>query len=232
MILVRGCDYSWTRKVGPRPVKAVDKWSAFSRARVFGGEKTVVFDRIDRGLKPWHVAAFIVVALGLGAIVGLATGTHIRDLTGLEPLGFRFNGYDFEEVVALLTALGSEGRSYYSGSHLIADTFFVPFMFLAVSSLFLWLTRPGQRFAVPLHEHIRLIVVALAFVAFGTDILENIALWVIVGSGVEPAAGVVAGADVFSGVKWLAMAGALAGLLATIIIAVIRGASSRGTASA
>ncbi|MHA1559712.1 MAG: hypothetical protein ACTSWI_03460 [Alphaproteobacteria bacterium] len=192
----------------------------------------MVFDRIDRGLKPWHVIAVVVIALGLGAIVGLATGPHIRDLTGLEPFGFRFNGYDFEEAVALLTALGSEGRSYYSGSHLIADTFFAPFLFLAVSSLFLWLTRPGQRFAVPLHENIRLIIIALAFVAFGMDILENVALWVVVGSGVEPAAGVVAGADLFSGVKWLAMAGALAGLLATIIIAVIRGAGSQNTASA
>lgn len=192
----------------------------------------MVFDRIDRGLKPWHVIAFVVIALGLGAIVGLATGPHIRDLTGLEPFDFRFNGYDFEEAVALLTALGSEGRSYYSGSHLIADTFFAPFLFLAVSSLFLWLTRPGQRFSVPLNESIRLIIVALAFLAFGMDILENIGLWVIVGSGVEPATGVVAGASVVSGLKWLAMAGALAGLLATIIIAVIRGASSQDAASA
>jgi len=192
----------------------------------------MVFDRIDKGLKPWHVVAFVVIALGLGAIVGLVTGPHIRDLTGLEPFDFRFNGYEFEEAVALLTALGSEGRSYYSGSHLIADTFFAPFLFLAVSSLFLWLTRAGQRFAVPLHENVRLIIVALAFVAFGADLFENIALWVVVGSGVEPAAGVVAGASVFTGVKWLALAGSFAGLLATIIIAVIRGASSQDTASA
>ena len=192
----------------------------------------MVFDRIDRGLKAWHVVAFIVIALGLGAIVGLATAPHIRDLTGLEPFDLRFNGYDFEEAVALLTALGSEGRSYYSGSHLIADTFFAPFLFLAVSSLFLWLTRPGHRFSVPLNESIRLIIVALAFLAFGMDILENIGLWVVVGSGVEPATGVVAGTSVVSGLKWLAMAGALAGLLATIIIAVIRGASSQDAASA
>ena len=192
----------------------------------------MVFDRIDKGLKPWHVLAFIVIALGLGAVLGLSTGPHLRDLAGVDIFEMRFNGYNFEEAVTILTALGEEGRSYYSGSHLITDIFFAPFLFLAVSSLFLWLSRPGHRFSVPLNETIRLIIVALAFIAFSVDILEDIALWIVLGSGVEPATGVVAAASTFTGVKWLALAGSMAGLLATIIIAVIRGVSSQDTARA
>jgi hypothetical protein len=183
----------------------------------------VVFDRIDRGLKPWHVLAFIVVALALGAILGLVTGPHLRDVAGLDTFELRFNGYTFAEATELLEALGEEGRSYYAGSHLIADIFFAPFMFLAVTCLFLWLSRPGQRFAVPLSEGIRLVVVALAVCALGADILEDIFVWIILGTADDPSTGVVAAASTFSGVKWLAYAGALAALLATIIVAVIRG---------
>ena len=197
-----------------------------------GETKTVVFDRIDKGLKPWHVLAFIVIALGLGAIVGLVTGPELRDISGLDTFDLRFNGYEYEEAVELLTALGADGRSYYAGSHLLADIFFAPFLFLAVSSLFLWLTRPGHRFAVPLHENIRLIIVALSFIAFATDFLEDIALWIILGGGVEPATAAVAAASMFTAIKWLALAGSLAGLLATIIIAVIRGVSSSEPARA
>lgn len=186
----------------------------------------MVFDRIDKGLKPWHVLAFIVVALGLGAILGLVTGPHLRDIAGLDTFDLRFNGYEYQEAVDLLDALGAEGRSYYSGSQLIADTIFVPFFFLATASLFLWFSRPGARFSVPLSENVRLIVVSLAFVAMAADLAENIALWFMLGSGTEPATALVAGASVFTGIKWLAYAGSLAALLATIIIAVIRGVSS------
>lgn len=189
----------------------------------------MVFDRIDAGLKPWHVLAFVVIALGLGAIVGLSTGPHLRDIAGLDLFEMRFGGYDFEEAVVLLEALGEDGRSYYSGSHLIADLFFAPFLFLAVGSSFLWLTRPGKRFAVPLGENVRLIIVSLAFLGFALDLLENIALWIILGSGVDPASGVVSAASTFTGVKWLALAGSLAGLLATIIVAVIRGVTTQDT---
>ena len=98
----------------------------------------MVFDRIDKGLKPWHVFAFVVIALGLGAILGLVTGPHLRDIAGLDTFDMRFEGYTHHEAVELLTALGSEGRSYYSSSQLITDFIFAPFLFLAVSSLFLW----------------------------------------------------------------------------------------------
>ena len=188
----------------------------------------MVFEQIDKGLKSWHVLAFIVIAVGLGAILGLATGPNIRDLAGgLDSFDLRLGGYDYAEAVELLTALGSEGRNYYGTSHLITDLFFVPFFFLAVTSLFLWLTRPGQRFSVPLNEGVRMIVVAIAFVAFATDLLENISIWVMLGSGEEPATSLVAAASLFTGVKWLALAGAVAALAATVIVAVIRGTTSQ-----
>ncbi len=192
----------------------------------------MVFDRVDRGLKPWHVLAFIVIALGLGAILGLVTGPHLRDITGLDTFDLRFNGYSHAEATELLTALGSDGRSYYATSQLITDFIFAPFLFLAVSSLFLWLTRPGHRFAVPLHENIRLVVVALSFAAMATDLIEDVCIWIMLGYGTDPASGVVAMSSAVSGVKWLALAGSIAALAATIIVAIIRGVSTQEHATA
>ena len=189
----------------------------------------MVFDRIDKGLKPWQVIAFVVIAVGLGAILGLSTGSHLRDLlpAGVDILDMRFLGYSYEEAVELLVALGSDGRSYYATSQLLTDIVFIPFAFLAVASVFLWLTRPGQKFSVPLSEGIRVVVIAIAFTAMLSDFVENISILVMLGSGEDPANGVVALASTIAGIKWLAYAGSWAALAATVIVAVVRGTSSQ-----
>jgi len=192
----------------------------------------VVFERIDKGLKPWHVITFLAIAVGLGAIMGLSTVPHIRDIApGVQIFDLHFAGYHYEEALEILAALGEEGRSYYGAPHLILDTLFLPFLFLGVASLFLWLTRPGQRFAVPLHENIRLVVVALAFVGMIADLVENIGVWIILATADEPSTGVVALSGIFTGVKWLALSAAMAALIATIVIALIRGVSTQEPAA-
>jgi hypothetical protein len=196
----------------------------------------VVFERIDKGLKPWHVITFLAIAVGLGAIMGLSTVPHIRDIAvagdAVQIFDLQFGGYHYEEALAVLAGLGEEAQSYYGAPHLILDTLFLPFLFLGVTSLFLWLTRPGQRFAVPLHENIRLVVVALAFVGMISDLMENIGVWIILGTADEPSTGIVAMSGIFTGVKWLALSGAMAALVATIIIALIRGVSTQEPARA
>ena len=197
----------------------------------------MVFERVDKGLKPWHVIVFLAVAIGLGAIVGLSTAPEVRDLAVAEAdtvqlLDLRFNGYTEAEAEFFLEELGEEAQSYYAAPHLILDTLFAPFLFLAITSLFLWLTRPGQRFAVPLHENIRLVVVALAFVGLVADLTENIGLWIVLGAAETPAAAAVTFSGITTGVKWLALSGAVAALAATIIIALIRGVSSQDPATA
>jgi hypothetical protein len=64
-----------------------------------------------------------------------------------------------------------------------------------------------------------------------SDLIENIGVWVILGTADNPSAGIVALSGVFTGVKWLAMSGAIAALVATIIIALIRGVSSQEAAA-
>lgn len=197
----------------------------------------MVFERIDRDLQPWHVIAFIVVAIGLGAILGLSMGPQVRDLAVAEAdtvqiFDLHYGGYTEAEAEIVLEELGDEAQSYYAAPYLVVDTLLIPFLFLAISSLFLWLTRPGQRFAVPLHENIRLVVVALAFVAMITDLAENIGVWLMLGAAETPPTAVIALSGISTGVKWLALSGAVAALAATIIIALIRGVSSQQPAAA
>lgn len=186
-----------------------------------------IVEGIDKGLKAWHVIVFVVIALGLGALTGLSTGPEVTDRAGVEILDMRLSGYDYAEVEELLTGLGEDGRSYYATSYLIPDTLFAIFLFLGVGSLLAFLTRPGHRFSVPLNEMVRLVILALPFAGMAMEIMENLSLWIILGSGTEPASGVVAAASLFTGIKWLAYAGTLAALIATVIVAVIRGSTSQ-----
>ncbi len=203
----------------------------------------MIFDRIDRGLMPWHVVAFVIIAVVLGGILAFVTGPHLSDAIaaghatevaadpalGAEPpmlLEMYYVGFEEHEVTEVLAALGEDGQSYYATSHLIADLFFVPALFLALTSVFLWLSRPGRRFAVPLPEGVRLVVVALAGAGFAADWIENICLWVILGAE-DPSSGLIALAGTVTSVKWLAYSAAGAAVLATIILALIRGVSSQ-----
>lgn len=196
----------------------------------------MVFDDVDKNLKVWHLALFIVVAVALGAFVGLSSGPELEDrleaaqvATGLPDM--QFDGYEYEDVETVLTALDEDGRSYYATTHLIPDTIFAIFAFLAIASIVIFLTRPGQRFSVPLHEMVRLVIIAIAFAALFCDLGENLMLWIMIGGAPEPATAAVAAGNLLTGVKWLAYAGAFAALIATVIIAVVRGATSQEAAA-
>lgn len=197
------------------------------------GRTTVVFEGIDKSLKAWHIVVFIVLAVAIGAWTGLSTAPDLGDRaseeigTEVSILDMRFSGYEYDEAAEFFTALGEDGRSDYATTFLIPDTLFAIVLFFAVGGLMIFLTRPGERFSVPLNEMVRLVIVALAFSAMAMDVLENIALWIALSGGEEPATGVVAAANLFTGVKWLALAGSFAALIATIIVALIRGTTSQ-----
>lgn len=193
----------------------------------------MVFEGIDKSLKAWHVIVFIVIAVALGALTLLSTGPDLADRASagighdVQLLDQRFSGYEYEEVEEFFVALGEEGRSDYGTSYLIPDALFEIFLFLAAGSLLIFLTRPTGRFTVPLNEMVRLVLVALPFTAMAMGLMENFALWIALGGGEEPATGVVAAGHLFTGIKWLALAGTAAGVIATVVIALLRGTTSQ-----
>ena len=198
------------------------------------GASSGVFERFDRSLMAWHVIVFVLIAVGLGAYLLLVTAPELRELSSVAILDMHYAGFHPEDVEHLLHSpegLTEAGQSYYATSHLIVDLFFGPALFLAISSLFLWLSRPGRQYAVPLPEGVRLVVVSLALAGAIADVIENIAIWVILGSDVAPS-GIVYLGGTLTGVKFLAYSGALAALAATIILALIRGVSRQEPARA
>ena len=65
-----------------------------------------------------------------------------------------------------------------------------------------------------------------------TDLAENIGVWIVLGAAEAPASAAITFASIATGVKWLAYSGAIAALIATIVIAVVRGVSSQEPAAA
>jgi hypothetical protein len=190
--------------------------------------QTGVFDRVDSGLRGWHVALLWVIALTVGAFLGFVTGPRLMELSGdVAIFDVRFTGYGHDDAVAILTALGEEGRRYYRNVQLIVDFLFPPLLFLAVASAFLYFSRSFGRFSLPLPEGFRLMVVALALIGGVCDLGENLSvLAMLLGDG-EPTEALVNLGSMFTMVKSAALTLAIAATAVTIVLALIRGLFSR-----
>ena len=183
-----------------------------------------MFADIDRGVTPLHVIGAIIIALALYAFLWFIAGPRLDELTGgVLPFDVRLTGYTQEEAVAVLAALGEEGSRYYLGTVMIVDIFFPAFMFLATASLFLWLTRPGQRFSAPLPEGMRLAVLVLALFAFLLDWGENIVVFLMLMGDGHPSGTLVNLGSTFTYLKTIAYILSFAALVITAVLAVIRG---------
>jgi hypothetical protein len=221
----------------------------------------VVLERYDNRISIGHVIVFLVIAVALGAYLAFVTGPHLRDAieageativetpaegaavlaveadnaddedAAIRLLDMRYLGYEHEDVDALKNVLTDDDESYYTGNHLVADFFFAPAFFLAFSTLFIFLTKPGRRFAIPLPEGVRLVVLSLGLIAFVADILENITLWIVMGSA-DPANGILFAGTTLTGIKWLAYSAAAAAIVATLVLAILRGLGGGGSTAA
>lgn len=192
-----------------------------------------VFDRVDAGLQGWHVVLLWVMTLMVGAFLGFVTGERLQELAhGVQIFDLRFTGYDHEDAVAILTALGDEGNRYYRNVQLVVDFLFPPLFFLAVSSAFLYFSKPYARFSLPLPEGIRLVVVALALIGCVCDLGENLSVMAMLLGDGDPTTSLVNLGSAFTVVKAAALTLAGAAMAVTIVLALIRGLVSPGARAA
>ncbi len=128
-----------------------------------------MFDAVEAQLRAWHIALAWLCALALAVLVGGVGAPYLMRLAGgLEIFDLRVGGYSAAEAEALLAALGDGGRRVYRWL-ILPDMLLPPALFLALSLLFIRLTGRRRRLALPLPDGLRLVVVALAFVACLTD---------------------------------------------------------------
>ena len=191
-----------------------------------------MFAELDRELTPWHVVGALLVALALGSFLGFVSLPRLSEYTGgIDVFDPRMAGYTHDDAVAILQALGADGKAYYRGTHLLLDVFFPPAWFLATVFVFLWFTRPGARFAVPLQEDLRLIVVIVALFGLLLDWGENAVVFTMLMGDGEPSTSLVGLGSLFTYLKSIAYIVAAAAVVVTVILAVIRGLASRSAAA-
>ncbi len=190
-----------------------------------------MFADVDRELKAWHVLGALAVALALGSFLGFVASPRLQDYSsGLDIFDMRMAGYGHDDAVAMLAALGPDGRAYYRGTQL-ADIFFPPAWFLAISLMFLFLSRPGERFAAPLPESVRISVVTVAFMAMLLDWSENIVVFIMLMGDGRPSTSLVGLGSLLTSAKGLAYIAAFAALVVTAALTIVRGLTGRASAT-
>ena len=75
---------------------------------------------------------FGVLAAVVYSIIVTVTLTRLEAISGLSPFDMRPLGYDTEQAMVLLEALGEEGRAYYLNRQIILDTFYPALLALAL----------------------------------------------------------------------------------------------------
>ncbi|MCW5695297.1 MAG: hypothetical protein KIS96_01045 [Bauldia sp.] len=187
----------------------------------------MIFSDIERNLMPWQLVGAWVVVIAAAAFMAFGTIPHIDDVTGgLQVLSLHWNGFDHDEVHALAEALGEEGLLYYAVNQVIAELVFAIAAFLALTITFLWVTRPGEKFALPLPEALRLAPLGTAVAALFCHVVTAFAQWGVLASE-EPASGVVELASTTVAIMQIAYIATAAAVLITVVFAILRGLGSQ-----
>lgn len=133
--------------------------------------------RLDRALKPWHVAMANFAAIAWFAGVTVFGRAALPSVALLRcPVGFCAGGYPPEELFSLLDEVGEEGRRFMHDSMVWGDLVLPMLFLLALALDILWFSRPGARVSVSLQPMARLGLLTVPLLYFCADYMENAAL--------------------------------------------------------
>jgi len=175
-----------------------------------------------RGIRS-HISGKLVIALFIAAnavyiamliysIPMLMQYTDGLPLFDMSPLG-----YSYQEALALLSALGEEGRSIYLSLQLTLDLFY-PFLFaLCYSLLLLWLIGVGK-----LSSRFWLYLAVIPVFVCLFDYAENVGIWFMLTEYPVVSKRLVMTSSVFTLAKSLLTMIYFAGLISAICVIVFR----------
>jgi hypothetical protein len=133
--------------------------------------------RLDRSLKPWHVATANFASLLWFAGVTIFGRAAVPSVALFRcPVGFCAGGYPPEELYSMLDDIGEEGRRYIHDSMLRGDLVLPMLILTALVLDILWFSRPGARMSVTLQPMARLGLLGVPVLYFIVDYLENAAI--------------------------------------------------------
>jgi len=157
----------------------------------------------------WHIVVALMLVAALDIYELLVTIPALAASAGQPIFDVRVNGYGPGEAIALLTALGPEGRWYYLIRHTSADTALALVEAAAIALIILRATRPDARFAVHVPRRWRLVMLTAPVVTLALDLAEN-ALVAHMLIAPSPAALQVAIASTITQAKWAGYAMSIA----------------------
>jgi hypothetical protein len=132
---------------------------------------------LDRRLKAWHVWLSIAAAIAWFAGMTLATQAALPGVKLFRcPVGLCPGYYLPNELHATLTRIGKNGRDFFADTLLPLDMVLPALLLVAFVLTYIWFSRPGDAFAVPLSPGARRALLAVPFLYGVSDYAENVAL--------------------------------------------------------
>jgi hypothetical protein len=132
---------------------------------------------LDRRLRAWQVWLSIATAIAWFTVMTLATQAALPGVKLFRcPIGLCPGYYLPNELHATLTRIGKNGRDFFADALLPLDMVLPTLLLVAFALTYVWLSRPGETFAVHLNPGARWALLCVPFLYSVSDYAENIAL--------------------------------------------------------
>lgn len=129
---------------------------------------------LDRRLKSWHFWVANSVAVGWFVAMGLATQAALPGVKLFRcPIGLCLGYYSPVELQTTLTKIGRNGREFLAETLLPLDMVLPALLLVALTITYVWFSRPGAAFAVPLSPGARYAFLCVPLLYCLADYAEN-----------------------------------------------------------
>jgi hypothetical protein len=132
---------------------------------------------LDRHIRAWHMWLAVGAAVAWFVIMTLATQAALPGVKLFRcPIGLCPGYYLPNELHATLTRIGKTGRDFFVETLLPLDMVLPTLLLIAFVAAYIWFSRPGEAFAVPLSQGARYALLCVPLLYCIADYGENFAL--------------------------------------------------------
>ena len=128
----------------------------------------------DRRSKLWHVVILNLAAISWFSGMMLVAHNALPRFPLLRcPIGFCATGYSAATATLAIQMLGEEGRFYLLNTFMLLDQILPFLLLLAFAANYLWWTRPGDTWSIPLEPRYRYVLLLVPLIYCAADYAEN-----------------------------------------------------------
>jgi hypothetical protein len=132
---------------------------------------------LDRHIRAWHMVLAVGAAVTWFVIMTMATRAALPGVKLFRcPIGLCPGYYVPNELHATLTRIGKDGRDFFVETLLPLDMVLPTLLMIAFMVTYIWFSRPGEAFVVPLSHGFRHALLCVPLLYCVADYAENFAL--------------------------------------------------------